>query len=217
MSAIRDTYLGVKLDFSSPDARANSEQIILLLAAVIARQNVAQLKDHPNTPRLYDSGVIYAPPDQLDGRKPLSGSQIRKLSDLLKGWGRDPETVLMMLRMAEGMEIFLDVDGLYRRGKGDCNELVPVRLAELWQAGILASPYLMTDANDRGGYTCHMVVQLPDGSTEDPSLILGMGGRARSQDRLEEIRANFIRDARDPGAGFVPKSGTFKSPYEVAA
>jgi hypothetical protein len=131
----------------------------------------------------------------------------------------------MVIRIMKGVEIFMSIPELYRRGKGDCNELVPVRLAELWRAGILASPYLTKAPvlNEKGGISYHAVVLLPDGSMEDPSLVAGMGGIERAADRREEIDANVYRLAkliREVGpvqaqqAGFVPSSGVFRSPYE---
>lgn len=150
--------------------------------------------------------------------------------------GIDPETALMVVRMLKGVEIFLDTPALYRRGKGDCNELVPVRVAELWQAGIAANPWIVRAVNDRGGFTYHNIVKWPDGSAEDPSLILGMGGPDRAADRREEIRKNnerlaihlaaaqklIIEEDADPVQvghqidmlGLGPKNGVFKSPYK---
>jgi hypothetical protein len=137
--------------------------------------------------------------------------------------------------MLKGIEIFLDIPGLMRRGKGDCNELVPMRVAELWNAGIAASPYLTKAPNDKGGWTYHAIVLWPDGSSEDVSLILGMGGPDLANERREEIRKNIERwqnymeaakrlvaaEGISPNdltqqidqMGLVPKSGVFKSPY----
>jgi len=192
------------------------------------------LRNNPDTPLLYESGVVYTKPDQSDGRRQLSDREKRKLISFLKDAGQEPETALMCLRIIKGIEVFLDIPELYRRGKGDCNELVPVRLAELWRAGVAASPWLTRQERPGGGYTYHAMIQYPDGSSECPSTILGMG--PDPEGRAEEIRKNLERyqnriveaqhmtavdSALAPFAakqidqmGFVPRTGVFKSPYE---
>jgi hypothetical protein len=54
-------------------------------------------------------------------------------------------------------------------GRSDCNDFAVYRAAYLQQRGIDAVPMLM-----RVGPGYHVVVQLPDGSIEDPSARLGM-------------------------------------------
>lgn len=236
--SLRDIHLGFKIPFDSPDNQDDSEYILLMIMGLNARLNSMYLRNNPSTPNLYDSGVYYTPPDQADGRPPVDRDQLQKLLKLLREMGQEPETALMIVRMLKGIEIFLDIPALYRRGKGDCNELVPVRLAELWRGGVAASPYLIKQRNDRGGWTYHALVLHPDGSSECPSLILGMGGTAAADFREEEIRKNVerwdnsVRDAAQlasvgvPGEalsdqidsmGLVPKSGVFESPYARAA
>jgi hypothetical protein len=85
----------------------------------------------------------------------------------------------------------------------------------------------------------HAIVQWPDGSSEDPSLILGMGGASRADDRREEIRKNAERwgnymtaaqqliaaEGVPPEAamnridamGLAPRDGVFRSPYGKVA
>jgi hypothetical protein len=180
---------------------------------------------------------VYTPPDQADGRPPLKRSTLRKILSILRDEAQlDPETALMIVRMMKGIEIFLDIPTLYRRGKGDCNELVPVRIAELWRAGIMASPYLTFQEKPDGGYAYHATVLWPDQSVEDVSLITGMGGPSRAAERREEIRknaerlSNYIEEAKrlirageaSPEEierkidlmGLAPRDGVFKSPYD---
>ena len=190
--AMRDIPLGVRFPFSTENEQYMSEDLLLKLMAFIGCANLHYLRQHPETKNLYDSGVVYAVPDQADGRE-INETLLRQLTALLQKMKLDPETVVMIYRMVQGIEIFLDIPSLYRRGKGDCNELAPVRLAELWRAGIAASPYLTKRPNQRNGLTYHALVLWPDGSSEDPSLILGMGGEARAADRAEEIRKNHER------------------------
>lgn len=234
--SLRDILLGIKLDFDTPADREDSEELLTRLLGVVCRRNAMYLRQHPETPTLYSSGAVYTLPDQADGRPRLKKGDLKDLLALLKKMGAEPETALMIVRLLKGIEIFLDVPALYRRGKGDCNELVPVRVAELWRAGILANPWLVRAPNDRGGYTYHNVVKWPDGSAEDPSLILGMGGPERADERREEIRknaeriGNYIAAAKHliqtEGAspevlgrqidlmGLAPRDGIFRSPYD---
>lgn len=191
--SMRDIHFGVKLDFNTPEECEDSEDVLLRLLGVNCRMNKAYLRKNPKTPLLYKSGITYAPPDQLDGRPPLTPARAKKLIKVLKEIGSDPETARMVLEMVRGMEIFLDIPGLYRRGKGDCNELVPVRVAELWMEGRAASPYLVKERNNRGGFTYHAIVLHPDGSHEDPSMILGMGGKSHEHLRKQEIYKNVLR------------------------
>lgn len=234
--SMRDIFLGIRLPFDTVDDQEDSEEILTRILGVICRVNLQYLRKHPDAPALYDSGVVYTPPDQADGRPPLEKKKLAKLLALLREMGQEPETALMVVRMLKGIEIFLDIPALYRRGKGDCNELVPVRVAELWRAGIAANPWLIKAPNDRGGFTYHNIVKWPDGSGEDPSLILGMGGPARADERREEIRKNAERwemymseahrlasvEGHSPAQlgrqidamGLAPKDGVFRSPYD---
>jgi hypothetical protein len=135
--SMSDLHLGFKLSFATTEDQEDSEDLLLRLMGLNARLNKMQLRNDPAIPKLYDSKILYTPPDQSDGRPPITSSQLRKLLALIRDMGRDEETALMVVRILKGVEIFLDVHGLLRRGKGDCNELVPWRIAELWRAGIL--------------------------------------------------------------------------------
>jgi len=228
---MRDIYLGVRLPFDTAEDQEDSEDYLMWLLGTISRLNRLYLRRHPHTQPLYESGVRYVPPDQLSAPA-LKREDLRDLFGVLKRMGQPPETALMVYRVCKGAEVFLDIPSLYQRGAGDCNELVPVRVAELWRAGIGASPYLTKERNARGGWTYHALVLWPDGSSEDPSLILGMGGEARAADRKEEIRKNKERwdnhlaaaayliaaEGADPAAaakqvdslGLVPRDGVFR-------
>lgn len=98
-----------------------------------------------------------------------------------------------------GHEDWRDVFGVLKRGVGDCDQLTAWRVAELRVAGIPAEPVLKwqwipREAMIASGYPArllrgqpgvwlvHCLVRFPDGETEDPSKILGMGG-----DFLEKI------------------------------
>lgn len=191
---LKDIYFGITLPFATVDERAHSEHILKWLLGTVCQLNYLYLERHPNTPKLYESGVRYAPPDQSSA-PPVDQAKLRKIFEILQSMGQKPEIGQMVARLVQGAEVFLDIPNLYARKRGDCNELVPVRVAELWRAGIAASPLLVKPLpNSHGGLTYHVVVTyLYDGSCEDPSLILGMGGRSRAAERREEIRKNHER------------------------
>lgn len=65
---------------------------------------------------------------------------------------------------------WLDALSVYRKRHGDCEDLTAWRVAELRKRGIAASPLIELR---NGGYY-HALVQLPDGTKEDPSKRLGM-------------------------------------------
>lgn len=214
--AMNGLYVGARLPFETAEQREDSEDLLVRLLGWTSRANLLYLNRNPETPLLYDSGVVYTEPDQLARPKGVTPSNKMKLASLCKKMGLEPDKAAMMLRIAEGMEEFLTIDKLLPRGKGDCNELVPWRIAECWRAGIYASPYLVKgEPNERGGLTYHAAVWYPDeDEIEDPSLILGMHGPAAAADRRHEIDKNVLRAATYGNAGgFVPTDGVFKSPY----
>lgn len=85
---------------------------------------------------------------------------------------------------ASGVEYIGDDDGgedpwrdalrVLELGGGDCDDLVPWRLAELWLAGVRASPVAHLEHFADGTSRVHLTVRLPDGRVEDPSRVLGM-------------------------------------------
>jgi hypothetical protein len=224
MSSLKDFYFGVRLPTTTEEDRADFEKIVNHLLLVNTLANGIYRRKNPDAPFLYDSGVLYAPPEQADARPVLGWLRARKVSSMLDGWGYEPETVTAVLGMLRGMETLYDTERLYKRGKGDCNELVPSRLGELWRAGVHAAPFLVKDQKDDGGWAYHALVLHPDGSSEDPSLILGMGGPEAAPFRREECRKNAERyiDAKRSGLavgtmGYLPRSGAFADPYQGAA
>ena len=236
---MKGMFLSYTLHFDTPEERELSERLLLKIMGLNSLLNLQHLQRYPEEKNLYESGIVYTPPDQNDGRPPLKKKDVSELLALLRRMGTEPETALLVIRVLKGMEIFMDLPALLKRGKGDCNELVPVRVAELWRTGIPSSPYLVKgQENDRGGISYHAAVLHPDGSMEDPSLILGMGGPDRAPDRAEEIRKNTERldnavvegqalvEAGIPSQtvlgrihamGLVPSDGTFQSPYHLNA
>jgi hypothetical protein len=71
---------------------------------------------------------------------------------------------------APGVERFQLASSLYAVRHGDCDDLAPLRAAELQLQGVNAIPYVIRAP----GIGYHVVTLLPDGSVEDPSARLGM-------------------------------------------
>ncbi len=91
-----------------------------------------------------------------------------------------------------GREDWLDCLAVLRQGFADCEDLAAYRAAELRVHGIaaeavlkwqwiprdimIAQGYPADKLPSRGVWLVHCLVRFPDGSIEDPSKILGMGG-----------------------------------------
>lgn len=173
--------------------RKKSEETILKLLAVLVDRNCEYLRVHPSTPKLYDSDVHYALPDQMT-RAPDPDMLARLVQFISKDMGYDEETVDIIVTLLHGCEIFRDIPTILKKKAVDCDNLSCFRVAELRCGGIEAVPYIVWRETDRGT-TYHALLRWPDGSSEDPSLILGMGGAAREADRIEEKRKNTERYA----------------------
>lgn len=93
---------------------------------------------------------------------------------------------------APGREDWPDIPRVLANGWGDCEDLAAWRAAELRVAGIdcepvlkwkwipraemLAAGYPRKHVPKKGIWLVHCLVRFPDGSIEDPSKELGMGG-----------------------------------------
>lgn len=128
---------------------AGPEAIEAMLSAATAL-NALCLSRNPGIPPLYDSGVRY-----------------RREKDLCVE-GRD---------VCSSEERFNTVPTVMRIGFGDCDDLACWRAAELRvRERIAAVPKLIQVSTVPPRY--HVIVVHPDGSTEDPSEILGMGSHS---------------------------------------
>lgn len=129
-------------------------------------ENIAWLTEFPQTPPLYQSGVIYRPEKHRIDR---SGNTIE--------YGEDWQTIPYVI---------------YNRN-GDCEDLGAWRAAELRMAaylihfkktgeknpalksrGIKALPDIAVRRLPDGAWRAHVRVRWPDGHIEDPSAKLGM-------------------------------------------
>ena len=166
---------------------------LLWILEGLVQRNQGYLAAHPDTPKLYQSGVRYSVPGQFDdGASP----QVRIIREALDKYGiSDPQVdaAVEEIRQMIGGEVFRDIPRLYARGHGDCDNIASARIAELRQVGIKAAPRLTWRRRADGGMTYHNLVLWPDGTEEDPSLILGMGGEAKAAERAEELRKNAER------------------------
>lgn len=86
----------------------------------------------------------------------------------------DAPVVWMQEPNAGQYEELADCLTVARRGWGDCDDLVPWRIAELWHTGEdpRATPKVYQRALDN---LIHTEVRRGDGSVEDPARYLGMG------------------------------------------
>lgn len=107
--------------------------------------NMDWLRAYPETPKLYESGVVYkkvVPPGEDD----------------------DP---------------WQDIPSTLSLGYGDCEDLACWRVAELRMSGNAASTlvdYRLGQKDGKPRHFFHVLVQYQNGSTEDPSRLLGAKG-----------------------------------------
>lgn len=160
--------------FEDENDREVSEDSLLMLLGMLSQWNYQWLKRNPKTPRLYESGVVYKLPEQLDDGTTVGNVVYRR------------------------GEHFRDVPAILENGGGDCDNLACWRVAELWVAGHRGVlPYITNRERPGGGRTYHALVYWPTpkpkGSTEDPSLLLGMGGWEHEPEREAERQKNRER------------------------
>src|SRR6185369_2473198 len=194
---MRHVNMDLELSFDTPEDRWRSEQILVWYMQILTLRNFWWLLDNPDFPKLYDSDMVYKLPEQLE-RRPKD-SQIRALKRFLTGtMGMSAAEAQHHLDLARGVEIFRDAPRMAENGGGDCDNMAALRAAEICVAAYKlggksnARPYLVwREEGDRMIY--HAKVLHGDGSDEDPSIIMGMGGPDRRADRLEECRKNYER------------------------
>ncbi len=232
---MRHVNMDLDLGFDTEVERWRSEQLLLYLMTTLTLRNFWFLLDNPDFPKLYDSGMVYMLPEQLE-RRPKR-SQINDLDKFLASrMGMAPGEIQHHLDLARGVEIFRDIPRMMENGGGDCDNWASARAAEIavaaYRLGGKANvkPYLVWhEDGDRMIY--HAKIMHGDGSDEDPSIIMGMGGEGRRADRREECRKNWERydnmwqigkrlvadgaDAAEVKAsidsfGYLPKDGVFR-------
>jgi hypothetical protein len=196
-----------------------TRQDLMWIQEALVKRNQNYLKQRPNSPPLYRSGVKYMLPNQFDG-EPEEVSVLRAaLGNKLK----DPKvaSVLDTCLQVFGGERFRDIGRIIENGGGDCDNLAAWRVAELRQAGIEAMSYMTNRRRMDGGTTYHALVlwppfaNVPYVTSEDPSLLLGMSQPDRKADRDEEIRKNVERCDLIRRYGVKPVAGAPSSSFEA--
>lgn len=171
--------------------RSDSEYALLWLLESVTLWNCRFLERNPKTPKLYDSGVVYAIPEQMAECK-IPESKLNDCVRYLRKLGAGEDTIDAIVAFLRGVEVFRDIPTIIAKGSVDCDNLACWRAAELRNAGVKASPYI-TWRERPDGTTYHALVRWPDGTSECPSLLLGMGGAAKDDERAEERRKNRER------------------------
>jgi hypothetical protein len=198
------------LKFDDPVTQRRNENRLLLALEFLAQLDGDYLDDHPETPHLYDTGIAYKRPEQLDSK--LTRSQVNGLRKFLKGLNFTDYAIEAHVAMAMGTEMFRQIGRIDENGGTDCDGWSPWRTAELRRAGMRGAKPGVVSREVGGRIIMHTVTMLPDPlpsllallgeeapapatgeSDEDPSLILGMGGAGRFADRLKEIKTCWDR------------------------
>jgi len=134
--------------------------VIRIILEALVKVNQGFLRTH-NVPPLYKSGVRYGeePAGALIFKTAGSGAVESNFAKNINGQ----------------VEEFADIATIISRGWGDCDDLAPWRCAELREAGEKAKIRIQWKTT-KAGKLFHIVVRRGDGSVEDPSAVLGMGG-----------------------------------------
>lgn len=174
--------------FATEAERKSSQKRVLWLLQALTNINRLYLQEHPETPLIYKSGIKYKVPEQFERADvPELGVLERYIAD-----NKAPDRVKAALKSIAGQvgggEHFRDIPRIIENGGGDCDNVASWRAAELCEMGVPARPYITWRERADGGTTYHVIVMFDDGTSEDPSLLLGMGGAARAADRKEEER-----------------------------
>ncbi len=201
---LRFVLFDLSLFYDEAD-RANSQKRVLWMLDALVKCNRLYLERHPDTPLIYHSGIQYKVPSQFD----TSDTEVGLVRRFVEKSGTVPSDVRAALDTLESMgggERFRDIPRIIENGGGDCDNVAAWRVAELNELGIAAQPYITSRQRADGGTTYHVIVLWPDGSAEDPSLLLGMGGEGRAAERAAEVRKlsersrDFVRALVTPGA-----------------
>lgn len=174
--------------FANEAERENSQKRVLWLLEALTCCNQLYLQQHPETPLIYQSGIKYIQPAQFEHANVPEVAALKEYLTKQNAPGYLFNALDKLYNIVGGGEIFREIPRILLNGGGDCDNVASWRCAELRELGINACPYITWRTRSDGGMTYHVIVRWPDGSSEDPSLLLGMGGASRAQDRAEEER-----------------------------
>jgi hypothetical protein len=176
--------------FATEAERANSQKRVLCLLEALVWCNRYWLQQHPETPLIYQSGIEYKlPAQQQAGHDDYP--EVAKVRAFLKSVSAPSDVTSafsVLAGICGGGETFREIPRIRENGGGDCDNVSSWRVAELRELGIWARPYITWRKREDGGTTYHVIVRYEDGTSEDPSLLLGMGGAEKAADRAEEER-----------------------------
>jgi hypothetical protein len=120
-------------------------KLVLGLVRALCDIDAEYLLAHPETPPLYESGVVYRAQQTVQGS------------------------------LTPGVDHWWDIPTCRAAGEGSCEDLASWRVAELRVAGYTHVRPFIHSREARPGLTLyHVVVMHPEGE-EDPSRLLGMG------------------------------------------
>lgn len=130
--------------------------VLNVLLEALTMINEDWYRRFPSLPGLYDSGTTLVTRNIDYMREPI---------------------VTNVYGNPESREHWQDVMETRERKSGDCEDLAADRAAELRvRYGIRANAVFKERMLPNGTRMFHIVVEYPDGTIEDPSKILGMGG-----------------------------------------
>lgn len=104
--------------FSPGDDKPDAERDLSWLLEALTQRNMGYLRNNPNTPHLYRSGVKYIRPAQMLG-EPMEAAILRRA---LNGAANQPEVAAVLEQVAQvfGGERFRDIGKVIENGGGDC-------------------------------------------------------------------------------------------------
>jgi len=104
--------------FARGDDPKESRKDLGWMLEALTQRDQAYLKEHPDTPLLYQSGVVYERPAQFQGLCP----EASVLKNALGPMAADPQVAdaLETVQAALGGERFRDIGRIIENGQGDC-------------------------------------------------------------------------------------------------
>ncbi len=138
--------------FEGVDDPVHAERVLKILLDALTATNLSYLRQHPETPPLYKSGVRYQR-ERPERFKTFEGTR----------W----------LEHGTG-ELFRDIPEVIAKRGGDCEDLCAWRCAELLAQGEPCLPTFRWHERANKSMLYHILVNRKDGAIEDPSRILGM-------------------------------------------
>lgn len=180
--------------FGNEAIRPQSQQGLLAFLEALTLWNEIWLREHPEAPLLYSAKLRYILPEQFERTHMPQVGTVRAYLESRKA----PVSVLdafdELAAMTGAGEHFRDIPSMIENGGGDCDNWATGRAAEIRvRLGVDARPFITWRRRPDGGMTYHNIVFWPDGSSEDPSLLIGMGGESKARERAIERAKNEYR------------------------